>query len=384
MASASDNYRHIEEKLTGDECVVLDGGVSTELQRLELPDYHLSDSELWGTAALYHAPHAVLEVHRRYAAAGCDLITTNTWGLLDATSPTGLTSIREPGLRYWLDAAQLGVRLARQGIETAGANGKCAVAFSISGDLDQPERLGSLELLQRAFRDDSPDLILVETLSLVPDDLEFTGIEGVLAIDLPVWLSYRRCRHGVCGVYGQHWGGPEGDLFGRAARKLEKLGAGALLINCLPIDHVPGMLSWLRDFTDLPLGVYPNLGRYLDPDWKFDEAVEPDDYAELALQWRDEGAQIVGGCCGVTPEHIDAARKGLAGTKPGISQSSPIHLDAASSGAQRLVEPWADKSGERLFPLPFPEIVCDPGVFRPTPGSFLVWKYLFQQRIGRD
>lgn len=42
---------------------------------------------------------------------------------------------------------------------------------------------------------------------------------------------------------------------------------GALLINCLPISHVPGMLPWLRDFTDLPLGVYPNLGRHLDLGW---------------------------------------------------------------------------------------------------------------------
>ena len=44
----------------------------------------------------------------------------------------------------------------------------------------------------------------------------------------------------------------------RAASR--RSGVRALLINCLPPDHVPGMLPWLRDFTDLPLGVYPNLG----------------------------------------------------------------------------------------------------------------------------
>ena len=53
---------------------------------------------------------------------------------------------------------------------------------------------------------------------------------------------------------------PEGDAFGRAARRFEEMGVGALAINCIPPDHVTGMLSWLRDFTDLPLGVYPNLG----------------------------------------------------------------------------------------------------------------------------
>ena len=46
----------------------------------------------------------------------------------------------------------------------------------------------------------------------------------LLDTGLPVWLSFRRCRHGVCGVYGEHWGGPEGDAFGRAARRFEEMG----------------------------------------------------------------------------------------------------------------------------------------------------------------
>ena len=131
----------------------------------------------------------------------------------------------------------------------------------------------------------------------------------MLQTRIPVWLSFRRCRHGLCGVHGQHWGGPEGDYFGSVARRFEDMDIGALLINCLPVKHVDGMVSWLRDFTDLPLGVYPNLGRYLDPGWKFDEAVEPEDYASMAKSWREEGAQIVGGCCGVTPEHIGAVKR---------------------------------------------------------------------------
>ena len=66
-------------------------------------------------------------------------------------------------------------------------------------------------------------------------------------------------------------------------------------------------MSWLRDFTDLPLGVYPNLGHLTRGLWRFDERIDPEAYAELALEWREEGAQIIGGCCGVTPEHIAAA-----------------------------------------------------------------------------
>jgi S-methylmethionine-dependent homocysteine/selenocysteine methylase/SAM-dependent methyltransferase len=286
-----------------------------------------------------------------------------------------------------MDMARLGVRLARQAIAEAGKTGQCAVAFSLNGEVDSPQRQATLQLLARVFEEDPPDLILMETLSLIRDNLTFPAVEIMLQTGLPVWLSFRRCRHGVCGVYGQHWGGPEGDLFGRAAHKFEKMGVGALMINCLPVSHVPGMLPWLRDFTDIPLGIYPNLGHYLDPGWKFDDRVGPEEYAALAGEWREEGAQIVGGCCGVTPEHIAAARKKLMGTKPGRSRETAAHalslIEAPELGqTSSMPQPWTDEQGRVLYPLPFPQIICDPGVFRPTQGSFLIWKYLFRSGVG--
>ncbi len=198
--------------------------------------------------------------------------------------------------------------------------GPCAVAFSVSEEAESLARDGQTALLERIFADEPPDLLLLETLSLVREPDTFTLVESLLELGLPVWLSFRRCRHGVCGVYGQHWGPPEGDLFGRAARRFEEMGIGALLINCLPVDHVPGMVSWLRDFTDLPLGVYPNLGHLTRGLWRFDERIDPSAYADLALEWRDEGAQIIGGCCGVTPAHIAAAAAALErNARPGIA-----------------------------------------------------------------
>ncbi len=386
----SQAYQRIQQMLAEEQCVILDGGMATELERVGLKDHRISDEGLWGTWALYHAPYAALEVHHRYVVAGCDVISTDTWGIMSAPemetrSMTGLT-----GPSHWMDAARLGVRLARQAIAAVGKTGQCAVAFSINGDVDSPQRQTTLQLLARVFEEDPPDLILMETLSLIRDNLTFPAVEIMLQTGLPVWLSFRRCRHGVCGVYGQHWGGPEGDLFGRAARKFETMGVGALMINCLPVDHVPGMLPWLRDFTDMPLGVYPNLGHYLDPGWKFDEGVGPEEYAQLASQWREEGAQIVGGCCGVTPEHIAATRQKLTGIQPGrLRESAPQHSPLPllspleSSRPARVPQPWTDEQGRILYPLPFPEIECDPGVFRPTQGSFLIWKYLFRSGAGQ-
>jgi SAM-dependent methyltransferase len=286
-----------------------------------------------------------------------------------------------------MDIARLGMRLARQSVEQAGRSADVAVAFSFSGDIDSANRRDTLHLLARVFKDDPPDIILMETLSLIREDLTFPAVELMLETGIPVWLSFRRCLHGVCGVFGQHWGGPEGDLFGRAARKFEEMGVQALMINCLPVDHVPGMIPWLRDFTDLPLGVYPNLGRYLDPGWQFDESIGPEEYAELAVSWREEGAQIVGGCCGVTPEHIAAARQALTETTPGRMRGlgDNVQLPALESAQKRraILKPWTDEKGRSLYPVEFPTIVVDPGVFKPTQGSFLVWKYLYRTGAGK-
>jgi SAM-dependent methyltransferase len=186
-------------------------------------------------------------------------------------------------------------------------------------------------------------------------------------------------------VYGQHWGGPEGDAFGRAARRFEEMGLGALLINCIPPDHVDGMVSFLRDFTDLPLGVYPNLGYYTTGGWQSTAGVGGEEYAAMALRWREEGAQIIGGCCGTRPEHIAAARSVLDGTAPGRRRpDAPVATQDADAAApvRRRGTPWTDGRGRPLFPLPVPDLVGEGTTATPTQGSFVVWQYLFEHGVG--
>jgi homocysteine S-methyltransferase len=255
---AAPAYARISDMIAAGRCVILDGGIGTELPQAAGSERAL-DEPLWGARALIDAPDAVLRVHARYLEAGCDVITTNTWGLATALSGHG------PGLWddveapvHWMDVARRAVRLAHRAV--AEANRQSAVAFSLNADVNSEGGRETIRLLARLFADEprAPDLILLETLAVLDDSLEPT-VQALLDVGLPVWLSFRRCRHGLCGVYGQHWGGPEGDAFGRAARRFEGMGVGALLINCIPPDHADGMIAYLRDFTDLPLGVYPNL-----------------------------------------------------------------------------------------------------------------------------
>ncbi len=263
-----------------------------------------------------------------------------------------------------MDLARRGLRLARQAVGDGGRDADCAVAFSINGDVDSEEGESTIRLLARLFAHEPPDLILLETLTVVRPSL-FATVQSLLDTGLPVWLSFRRCRHGLCSVYGQHWGGPEGDAFGRAAARFEQMGVDALMINCIPPDHVDGMVSYLRDFTDLPLGVYPNLGYYTDEGWRFEPGVGSAEYAAMALRWREEGAQIIGGCCGVGPAHVAAARELLEQTAPGDPAAAlrrAARCPTGSSHGEPAPAPaWTDRRGRSLHPLPFPDLVADPG-----------------------
>ena len=387
-ATAGTAYGRLEELLGRQRCVMLDGGIATELGRLRPDATPREDEALWGTWALVHQPDAVRDVHRAYLDAGSDVISTNTWGLTGELDRRARAAFSTPV--HWMDIARRGLRVGREAIAQAGRTGDAALAFSINGDVDSESRKEMLELLPRVFDEDPPDLVLLETMTLVRDGLTFGAVEALVQSGIPVWVSFRRCRHGVCGVFGQHWGGPEGDEFGRAVHHFEELGIRALLVNCLPPDHVPGMLPWLRDFTDLPLGVYPNLGYYTADGWSFDRTVHGDEFGEMASHWRAEGAQIIGGCCGTRPEHIAAARERVRDQPLGRRNGtlSPPSGDAAGGGLatdgapDAAPQPWLDAEGRRLFPLEIPEIVCEPGVFVPTQGSFVVWKHLFQRGLG--
>ena len=375
-------YRRVAELIAERRCVILDGGIGTEVASATSTPDDL-DERGWATRALLEAPDAVRGVHRAYLDAGCDVISTNTWGLVGSRDEESSWRLGPGGTPVsWLDVAREALGVAHGAVADSGREGECAVAFSVNAEIDSEQGREAARLLGRLFENgDAPDLVLVETLSVVRPSL-YQAVEELLATGIPVWLSFRRCRHGLCGAYGEHWGGPEGDSFGRAARSFEEMGVSALLVNCVPPDHVDGMVSFLRDFTDLPLGVYPNLGYLSDAGWRFDAGVGAEEYGEMALRWREEGAQIVGGCCGVRPDHVAAAKAALAGTPPGTQRREEARPAPAPPPREEPAAAWVDRRGRQVYPLPFPELVVEPGVAPPSDADYMTWRHLVREGVG--
>ena len=69
------------------------------------------------------------------------------------------------------------------------------------------------------------------------------------------------------------------------------------------VDHA---LSTLRDHFDGPTYAYPDSGFFEMPNWNFEDVIPPEEFIRFASQWRVDGVAAVGGCCGLTPDHIEA------------------------------------------------------------------------------
>jgi S-methylmethionine-dependent homocysteine/selenocysteine methylase len=330
MTIKSAIYASLEDRWAHGQPTVMDGGIGSELQAMGYPPAN-SDTPVnytWGAMALYEAPDIVKEMHRRYVDAGADILLTNTFlfhrcwvmeqeGDLDVPAGT------------WQEKARLAVRLAREAA-AEGGRPDVAVVFCMmiqdgpkqewgyngpsvekgSKDWEWKVPTEYLTALGEALQEERPDAFLVELAPPIENELSFPHFEALVDTGIPTWVAYRRAVNGPVGIFGEDQE-PDGDLLGRAAHVLERIGVSALLVHCLPPEKAHGVAQWLRGFTSLPLGVYPNNGRYDMWKWEWEHTITPEELAEHARGYAEEGMNIIGGCCGTRPDHIAAIARTL-------------------------------------------------------------------------
>ena len=270
------------------ELILLDGGMGTQLQAAGLPMGQAP--EIWNLTE----PDKVTTVHRRYVEAGSRLLYSNTFGVNRLkVSRTGY-SVR--------DLVQGGIRCARA---AAGENVRVALDIGPLGQMLEP--LGTLRFEEAydvfreivvAGRDAGADLIVIETMS----DL-YEVKAAVLAAKensaLPVWVTMTFEANGRSFV---------GTTVPAMGLTLTGLGVDAMGFNCSlgPKELLP-LIRELRRWTDKPLILKPNAGL---PDPATGEYhITADEFAEELIPALQEGVQMLGGCCGTTPDFIRALKK---------------------------------------------------------------------------
>jgi S-methylmethionine-dependent homocysteine/selenocysteine methylase len=296
-----------------DGLTILDGGMGRELKRMGAP---FRQPE-WSALALIEAPDAVAQAHRNFIAAGADVIETNSYAVVPFH--IGEERFARDGARL----AGLAGRLAREAADAAGrpvtVAGSLPPLFgSYRPDLfDAAKAPRLLDVLVAAL---APyvDVWLAETLSTIAE--AEAAARATAGTGKPLWLSFT-LEDGEVDQSAPRLrsGEPVADATDTALR----LGAEAVLFNCSQPEVMATALDVARARRDAVgararLGVYANAFPPQRKDATANETLldiradlDPEGYLAFARAWRAHGAEIVGGCCGIGPEHIRALRAAL-------------------------------------------------------------------------
>lgn len=288
--------------------IILDGAVSTELQRMGVP----MSADTWsGLAAITH-PGILRDLHVQYLQAGAEVITANTY----AAAPQHVAAAG-----FGDRAREINMRSAELALEArdTAAEGPAWVAGSLSlmapGFLsaNRPapaEHADGLRKQAEWLAEAGVDLLVLEMLR----DIEWStaAVDAALSAGLPLWSGFS-CDVGENGALMTR------DAVGAPMPFEDALsavaGRGEMLVGVMhsEIEDTESGLECARRVCEAPLGAWPNSGTIEPPDWQFDDVVTPDAFAAVAARWAEDGVRVIGGCCGLGPEHIRAATERLRG-----------------------------------------------------------------------
>jgi S-methylmethionine-dependent homocysteine/selenocysteine methylase len=284
---------------------ILDGGMGRELQQLGAP---FRQPE-WSALALLEGPEFVTRAHDSFARAGAKVISTNSYAVVPFHIGDALFT--ERGLELAGLAGKLARDVAdRHGLTVAGS--LPPVLGSYRPDLFEVEAARTILSVLIAGLAPFADIWLAETLSTL-GEAELVG--EMLADDpRPLWLSFTLNDEGGAMLRS-------GETIQEAASVARKLGAKALLFNCSAPEVMEEAVQKARAALaaePIQIGVYANGFAHSDEEVDANAGLrqiradlDPPRYLEWAQKWVSAGVTMVGGCCGIGPEHIHALSEGL-------------------------------------------------------------------------
>ena len=277
------------------ECVqsgqrlIADGATGTNLQKRGLPAGY--SGEYW----VLENPQAIVQLHRDFIAAGAQVILTATFG----ASPIHLEGTMLAGQA--IEINRRAVELARTAAKhsevfVAGSIGPSGKLLKPFGPLAENEAVLSFAEQARALTEAGADLLVIETqFDLQEASAAILGVRSTSQIPLVCSFSFDRGTRTIMGVkpvqFANEMNGQHVDLIG---------------INCgRSLDENLAVLKEIRQATTLPIWFKPNAGLpETDTEGQAIYRITPTEMAGRVPDWIAAGAQVIGGCCGTSPEHL--------------------------------------------------------------------------------
>ena len=318
-------------KLAADRILVFDGGYGTAIQNYKLSeddyrgDLDLTDDQKGNNDLLsLSRPDIIEAIHTSYLESGADIIETNTFS-------STVISQADYGCEHLVrDLNVKSAEIARAACDkaeakdgrprfVAGSIGPTNKTLSLSPDVNDPGfREIDYDYLKGVYRDQCDalidggvDFLLIETIfdTLNAKCAGMAAMEAAEASgrDVPLMISMT-----LTDLSGRNLSGHTVEAFWHAVRHLKPLTIG---LNCsFGADQLRPHLAMLAKEADCLIMAYPNAGLPNELG-EYDEM--PQETAELIGDWlKDRLVNIVGGCCGTTPDHIAAIAKAVSDQEP--------------------------------------------------------------------
>ncbi|OGD56905.1 hypothetical protein A2V71_04110 [Candidatus Berkelbacteria bacterium RBG_13_40_8] len=275
------------------EFLISDGGMGTTLMEWGLKPGEFP--EIWN---IEH-PDVVVEIHRQFIEAGVDIIQTNTFSANRHRMPEfPIRSINDIGVSLAEKAAY------GRNVFLVGSIGPSGGLLKPYGDLT-PEYLREVFSEQiNALAESGVDGFFIETQI----SLEEAKIALKVAKETGLPVAVSMVFSVDCGTTSM------GEKLYNVMLALENSGADVIGVNCIHPDYACKYLSEIRRVTSSGLLIaQPNAGSPHLFKGKTEYNISPEEMAGFAEEYRKLGARIIGGCCGVTPEHIKSISQRLRG-----------------------------------------------------------------------
>ncbi len=263
------------------------------------------DDAAWCGVANLDYQDVVRDVHADYIRAGAAVVIANTFStdrlrLGDAGLADRVDEANRNAVAAALEARAL---VGRPDVVVAASISRAA-AFGIDGVARHVDRATLHDVYTQQARilaDAGADLIALEMIS-APDHGE-VALEAARSVGLPIWLglSAERTADGRIAAWQD-----DRRPFDELVRALAAPDLAAILVMHTDVADVDGALESVFPDWAGPVGVYPHVGSFAPPSWRFDPTFTPADLVAHARRWVERGARIVGGCCGLGPAFIEA------------------------------------------------------------------------------
>jgi len=281
-------------KLSGGECVILDGGMGTEIKRRGIA---AGSSEL-SVAAMVDSPEAIREIHEDFIRAGAEVIITNTYicnsGKLGRIGwdESGMVRINEMAAKAALEAR---ANFPERDVVVAGSLGPLSQSYNPDAVHPYEKCLADYRDQARVLAGAGVDVILVETCTKIHEAV--AGVTAAIELRMPAWAGF---------VVDEQGRVKSGESILDAQAAVKEAGASVMFVNCSQVPEVTAAFNVLSANEEMPLGAYAQGAVYEGTGWDFEESMNPEQYLAHAREWARLGARAIGGCCGTAPEHIEA------------------------------------------------------------------------------